>query len=174
VGYTGGTTLNPTYHNIGDHTESIQVEYDPEQISYEHLLDVFSQGHDPTRMFFSRQYMSAIFYANEKQQKAALAWKERIEKETGRSVKTQILPLQTFYLAEAYHQKYWLRLNRELFREYEHRYSSLEEFLKSTAVSRVNGYLGGYGTIETFDKELSSLELSEEGQRRLRNIVLSR
>jgi hypothetical protein len=118
--------------------------------------------------------MSAIFYENEEQKEGAEGWKEHLEQETGRPVRTQILPLETFYLAEAYHQKYWLRMDSVFFQEYKKIYPSLDKLLQSTAVARVNGYLGGYGTLKELEAELLLLGLSEEGQRRLRNIVLSR
>merc|ERR1712165_66688 len=66
VGYTGGTKSFPTYHSLGDHTESVQIEYDPQQTGYRKLLDIFWNNHDCTK-HHTRQYMSAIFYHNEEQ-----------------------------------------------------------------------------------------------------------
>eukprot|EP00899_Mesostigma_viride_P015078 jgi/Mesvir1/23571/Mv18267-RA.1 len=70
VGYAGGTTENPTYHNMGDHSESVQLSYDPNVITYEQLLDLFWTMHDPMGRR-SRQYMSAIFTHDERQMAAA-------------------------------------------------------------------------------------------------------
>jgi len=70
VGYTGGDKPNPTYHNIGDHAESVDIDYDPEVTDYENLLDIFWKNHNPTS-FYSRQYMSAIFYHDAAQKEAA-------------------------------------------------------------------------------------------------------
>ena len=71
VGYTGGRKLNPTYYSLGDHTESFQVDYDPTQISYQQLLDIFWDSHNPTRGAWSRQYRAAIFVHNEAQTQLA-------------------------------------------------------------------------------------------------------
>ena len=71
VGYTGGTLENPTYHHLGDHTESVQVDYDPARIDYAALLDAFWQGHNPAASSFSRQYMAAVFYHDETQRQLA-------------------------------------------------------------------------------------------------------
>ena len=75
VGYTGGTTENPTYHNLDGHTEAVQIEYDPSRISYQELLDVFWGGHNPTQPAWSRQYASIVFYHDEEQKRLAEASK---------------------------------------------------------------------------------------------------
>ena len=72
VGYSGGQRKDPTYRSIGDHSETIQIDYDPARTSYKKLLFIFWQSHDPTHHAWSRQYMSAIFYQNEEQRKLAL------------------------------------------------------------------------------------------------------
>ena len=117
VGYTGGQLPNPTYKDVcSDHTghaEAVEVEYDPSQLSYEKLLDVFWENHDPTQLNrqgpdWGTQYRSAIFFTSPAQESAAKVSKERLEK-SGRYHKpivTQILPASTFYEAEDYHQQY--------------------------------------------------------------------
>jgi peptide methionine sulfoxide reductase MsrA len=72
VGYTGGRSPNPTYSNLGDHTESVQVDFDPGQTSYAELLRVFWATPNSCALSGSRQYMSAIFYHNETQKRLAL------------------------------------------------------------------------------------------------------
>ena len=72
VGYTGGTTVDPTYHDLGDHSETIQIDYDPTQVSYQALLDVFWNSHNPTTRSWSRQYASAVFYHSDEQKKLAM------------------------------------------------------------------------------------------------------
>lgn len=109
VGYTGGTTADPTYRSMGDHTESIQLDYDPDVISYEELLAEFWAQHSPTRPSRSRQYASAIFYADEEQRRAAEESKRRMESRLGVTLHTDIVPLERFYLAEEYHQHYYAK-----------------------------------------------------------------
>jgi peptide-methionine (S)-S-oxide reductase len=171
VGYAGGTKRNPSYHNLGDHTETIQIEYDPERISYEKLLDIFWQSHDPESGSPSRQYMTAVFFHNETQQRLAMESKERVAATLKVAIKTQILPYNGFTPAEDYHQKFHLRDEYTLMEEFRHMYPHTVELVASTAAARVNGYLGGYGTMEELKKELESYGLSEAGKTRLLDIV---
>ena len=174
VGYAGGTAENPTYRNLGDHTETIQIDYDPTQISYHELLDLFWDSHDPTRPAWSRQYMSIIFFHNDEQKKLAIETKERQEVKTGRKVSTEIVPIPAFYLAEAYHQKYSLRNNGGFMAEFRAIYPDDAGFVASTAAARVNGYLGGNGTLEALRSELASLGLSPEASQELWEIMAAR
>jgi peptide-methionine (S)-S-oxide reductase len=121
VGYEGGHTENPTYRDVCSHTtghaEVVQVEYDPARVSYDDLLKVFWENHDPTQLNrqgpdVGDQYRSVIFYHTPEQQAAAQASKERLvvlleaEKKYRRPIVTQIVPTETFYPAEEYHQQY--------------------------------------------------------------------
>lgn len=171
VGYAGGTKENPTYQNLGDHSETIEIDFDPARITYEKLLEIYWENHDPISRSWSRQYMSIIFYHNEEQKKAALALKEREEKKRKTKVFTEILPYARFYLAEAYHQKYYLRNSKEIGREYTAVYPVDKDFVGSTAVARVNGYIAGYGNLSSLEEEIGLFGLSPEGAARLRETV---
>ena len=174
VGYTGGATPNPTYYNLGDHTESFQIDYDPRQITYEQLLDLFWASTNHCGNGGSRQYMSAIFYHNDEQKRLAVQTKEAAAAMKRLPVTTQILPLGTFYLAEGYHQKYRLRGQRELMREFRAMYPDDADFVNSTAAARVNGFLDGNGSPELLEKEIDSYGLSAQAAARLRELVQSR
>ena len=167
VGYTGGRTANPTYHNLGDHSETIQIDYDPSQISYKELLDIFWKSHNPQTQAWSRQYMSAVFFHNDEQKRLALETKQGEADRRNAEIFTQILPASTFYLAEDYHQKYRLRQDRDLLKELSTIYPNLEDFINSTAVTRVNGYLSGYGSSDMLQKELPNLGLSPAASKKL-------
>jgi methionine-S-sulfoxide reductase len=171
VGYTGGTLKDPTYHNLGDHTESIQVDYDPAKTTFDQMLDLIWSCHNPCGSAWSRQYMSAIFTDGEAQKKAVLASKARLEAKLGKPVKTAILPLGNFYLAEDYHQKYELRSTADLIKEFKAIFPDDKDFHNSTAAARVNGYIAGRGTREQLQKELDLLGLSPEGKKRLQLYV---
>ena len=115
-GYTGGQKANPTYEQVsaGDtgHVEAVQIAYDPKQISYEKLLEVFWRNVDPLDkggQFCDRgsTYTTAIFYQNEEQKKLAEQSKAAIEKKLGKTAVTAIRPAATFYAAEDYHQDYY-------------------------------------------------------------------
>jgi peptide-methionine (S)-S-oxide reductase len=117
VGYAGGTTTNPTYKEVCSdrtgHAEVVQVEFDPSQVSYEELLHVFWENHDPTQMNrqgpdIGTQYRSAIFSYTPEQEAAARASKEALERSGRyrRPIATEITPAPEFYRAEEYHQQY--------------------------------------------------------------------
>jgi methionine-S-sulfoxide reductase len=167
VGYTGGSTPSPTYRNLGDHTETLQVDYDPSKISYARLLEVFWQSHDPRRESWSRQYMAAVFYADDAQRRAAEKSKQAVAATGGGKVHTRILPLGKFHRAEDYHQKYYLRQNTFLLRNFKAIYPDPNDFTDSTAAARANGYLGGHAPIEKVRASLDGLGLSPAGNQRL-------
>lgn len=119
VGYMGGHTQNPTYENVctgqTGHAETVEVTYDPSKISYDQLLNIFWNIHDPTTLNrqgpdIGEQYRSAIFYYDEEQEKAAKASKEELQKSGvfNRDIVTEIVPSSEFrfYRAEDYHQQY--------------------------------------------------------------------
>jgi peptide-methionine (S)-S-oxide reductase len=117
VGYLGGTLNNPTYHDVCSgrtgHAEVVQVEYDPSRITYDDLLTVFWENHDPTTLNrqgpdIGTQYRSAIFYHDDQQKEAAIKSKEERERSGRyrRPIVTEITPATEFYMAEDYHQQY--------------------------------------------------------------------
>ena len=147
------------------------MDFDPFVISYGELLDVFWTSHDPRERPRRRQYKSAIFTRSDEQKNLAIGTRSReAERRNGR-IYTEILPASRFHLAEAYHQKFALRGRPELLKEYEAIYPSLRDFLASSAVTRVNGYVAGYGTCESLRGELDGLGLSPAGKKRLEEIV---
>jgi peptide-methionine (S)-S-oxide reductase len=117
VGYTGGEMANPTYEAVctdrTGHAEAVEIDYDPAKISYDELLNVFWDNHDPTTLNrqgpdWGTQYRSAIFFHSPEQESAAKASKEALDG-LGRyrnKIVTQIVPATTFFEAEDYHQQY--------------------------------------------------------------------
>ena len=115
-GYTGGTVANPSYKQVcaGDtgHAEAIRVTFDPAQISYAELLDIFFATHDATQLNrqgndVGTQYRSAIFPQDEEQEREARSALQRANEERGGAVVTAIEPKAPWYPAEDYHQDYW-------------------------------------------------------------------
>ena len=117
VGYSGGRLENPSYEDVctgkTGHAETVEVEYDPSRVSYERLLDVFWENHDPTTLNrqgpdVGEQYRSAIFFHTPDQQAAASTSKEKLETsgKYKRPIVTQIQPASRFWRAEEYHQRY--------------------------------------------------------------------
>ena len=118
AGYIGGKLTNPTYEEVctdtTGHAEAVQVENDPNAISYDELLKVFWSNHDPTSLNrqgpdIGNQYRSAIFFHDEEQKKIAQKSKEELEKsgKFQKRIVTEIVPAPEFYKAEEYHQKYF-------------------------------------------------------------------
>jgi peptide-methionine (S)-S-oxide reductase len=174
VGYAGGTKKNPTYHDLGDHSETVELDYDPARITYQDLLNVFWKGHSPQYRSWSRQYASIIFYHNEEQRRLAVESKERIASVIRGSVYTDIMPYAGFTLAEEYHQKHSLRQYPEFMQDLRRIYPSNQDFVSSTAAARLNGYLGGEGSYAALAQELDSLGLSPERKESLREMVRGR
>ena len=118
VGYIGGKLPNPTYEEVctdqTGHAEAVEVEFNPDEISYQELLDVFWKNHNPTTLNrqgpdVGNQYRSAIFYHDEQQKEIAEKSKESLDSSTAFDdpIVTQIIPAPKFYKAEEYHQKYF-------------------------------------------------------------------
>ena len=120
--------------------------------------------------------MSTLFYHSEEQQALALETKAHQEagrqgRFLGRKIFTEILPAGHFYRAEDYHQKYLLQKRVELVQEYNAIYPNFTDLVDSTAAARVNGYVGGYGTLPALEEELDSLGLSPAGREKLYRMV---
>jgi peptide-methionine (S)-S-oxide reductase len=170
VGYTGGTTANPTYFNLGGHTESVQFDYDPAQITYARLLDVFWATPNACAASDSRQYMSAVFYHDDHQKTLALKARDRDAARRNVSASPEIRQLNRFYVAEDYHQKFRLRQQDDLMWEFRSIYPDAGDFMNSTAAARINGYLGGHGSEAALRTILPALGLSPAAERRLLEI----
>ena len=115
-GYAGGSTENPTYEAVCSgttgHAEVVQVEYDPDEISYDELLEVFFATHDPTQLNrqgpdVGTQYRSIVLYHDEKQRERAAAYIEALDEEYADDVVTELDPLERFWRAESHHQDYF-------------------------------------------------------------------
>lgn len=147
------------------------MDYDPDRISYEQLLDVFWKGHNPFSGSFRRQYTAILFFHDSVQQKAAVEYAARLEREKGRKILTEIVPFKEFFMAEDYHQKYYLKGSGAIYDEFRMMYPEEKDLADSTAAARVNGYLGGNGAREQMEKEMPLLGLSAESQKMLLRLL---
>ena len=120
AGYCGGRTENPTYEDVcmdsTGHAESVEIEFEPQEISYEELLKIFWNNHDPTTPNrqgpdIGTQYRSVVFYHTPEQQKIAMDMKSKLnlitKEKFQREIVTEIKPESEFYEAESYHQQYF-------------------------------------------------------------------
>ncbi|XP_032683034.1 peptide methionine sulfoxide reductase isoform X2 [Odontomachus brunneus] len=161
VGYAGGTKESPTYRNMGDHTEVIDIEYNPELVSYSYLLDLFWNNHEyglTTKI--KRQYMSLVLYHDEEQRSLAAKSQDLKQREVGKVFVTEIRKFTKFYAAEDYHQKYRLQQHPWLL---ESTNLTIPETLRASPLAaKLNGYIAGAGSLEQFRQELPRLGLNEK------------
>lgn len=166
MGYAAGTKTDPTYHDMGDHAECTEIDFDPEEISYETLLERFFEWHNAFKKPYSRQYMSAILYHNDEQHesiKKAIAQRE----DEKRKVRSEVQSYTFMTWAEDYHQKYYLRRNKQVALELKGRFPEYADFVNSTEVAKANAILGGFWQPQA--SELEALGFSEEAQDQLLN-----
>lgn len=146
VGYAGGTKSSPTYRAIGDHTEVLQVDYDPRETTYRDLLDVAFGSHDPTRQARKRQYQSVVLTTGDQRAVVEDYLAERGLDPAG--IATRVEPLDRVTVAEDYHQKHSLRSGGvpDALAGYDDR-----ELRESPAAAKLNGRAGGHDLPEGDD-----------------------
>ena len=171
MGYAGGSKADPTYRSLGDHTESIQIEFDPQRISFDELLQIFWSMHNPTSRSWFTQYKTILFVQNDEQFAAAQRSKAALEEALGHKVRTEIRQLDRFYQAEDYHQKYKLQQDSALMGQISDKYQTVQQFVDSTLAARLNGYVGGNGSTVTAQREIELYDLSPAARARLESIL---
>lgn len=144
---------------MGSHTESIEIEYDPDKMDYSKLLKFFWKNHNPcTRA--SPQYMSVIFYYDEDQKSLAEKTLKEEQKKRNLPITTKIVPAEKFYDAEFYHQKYVLQKHPWICNYL--RFDDDNDLITSHVACRLNGYLAQSGSVSDFEKEWTNWEVPEK------------
>lgn len=174
VGYAGGATEAPTYDDLGDHIETLRVEYDPSRVSYADLLLLFWARHDPTRPPFKRQYQPALFPCTPAQEEQARASRAARTDELETELATELIVDPPFYRAEAYHQKHALRRHPALLHAVQAPYPDEQTFTDAPAAALVNGYVGGARAPRHLDNDLPQLNLPPDAAETLRTLVARR
>jgi peptide-methionine (S)-S-oxide reductase len=173
VGYTGGSTPNPTYRELGDHTETVQLCYDEDIISFETIIRTFWDHHNPYNIngYKGRQYQSLLYYRDASQLAAIETELARREREGLGRPDTEIAAYAEFHPAEDRHQKYYVkrfpRAVGALESLYPARSGEGTPWLDTTIAARLNGMAKGYLNMERLKSELESWELSEAERKRL-------
>lgn len=163
VGYAGGTTENPTYRQMGDHTETVEVDYDPSRVSYDDLLKVFWNNHYPNRdAYKGRQYLSILRYRSEEQRHDIERVKKEMEFVLGEEIETEIAPFDLFTLAEMRHQKYYLKRYPKALEQIEAFFPLMDMLVDSTFAARLNGFVKGFGTLQELSTEIMKWPLTNE------------
>ena len=171
VGYAGGKDDKPTYRAIGDHTEAIQIEFDPKKISFADLLEIFWDSHDECGGTWSTQYKAVLWTHGEAQARIARKSAEALAKKRGRKLTTAVKPAPTFWIGEDYHQKYRLRRHEKLIAALLGPKPTGEKIRESTVTARANGWVAGYGTPEQIAAESKALGLDEKARAELARVL---
>lgn len=171
VGYSGGNSQNPTYTNMMDHTEVVQIDYDEDIITYDELLAIFWKNNIYKMKSLKVQYKSLILYHDKEQRTKALKSKDEKEKNENTHIYTDIEYIDKFYLAENYHQKYYLQSLRTVSNDIKKSYKNFNDFVDSKIAARLNGYIKGYGDINMLRHDLKTDLLSDKSKKRLISIV---
>jgi len=148
------------------------MDFDPTVVTYGDLLAMFWASHNPENPASCTQYKSAIFYHDETQQQLAEQTKQQEEAASGAPMLTDILAAETFYRAEDYHQKYYLRGRDLLERDLTTYYPDPRDFTDSTAAARVNGVAGFHYTAARLEADIDSFGLSTEANDVLWSLVV--
>ncbi|MFL2099515.1 peptide-methionine (S)-S-oxide reductase MsrA [Desemzia sp. FAM 24101] len=163
VGYAGGTSKDPTYRKIGNHSETVHLTFDPEIISYDQLVHLFWENHDAAkdRFYKERQYISILFYQNETQYKTAKEIRSEYEQAQGKEIQTEFQTFNHFYTAENHHQKYFLRRFKGATEVIKNLFPDESSFIQSTIAARLNGFVRERGKLPDIKEEITHWGLSE-------------
>jgi len=147
---------------LGNHTEALQIDFDPNVISFEEVVDFFWNNHNPLRPGLSRQYMAAVWFHDEAQRGIIENVKSIVASKLKGEIQTPVMPVDVFYPAEGYHQKYRLQQYPALMKHFARMYSDASKFVDSTVAARLNGFLYGYGSRGLFDDECAGYGISTD------------
>ncbi|OAB27138.1 peptide methionine sulfoxide reductase [Paenibacillus macquariensis subsp. defensor] len=169
VGYAGGTTSHPTYRQMGDHTEIVEMDFEPDKISLEDILNVFWNHHNPVNIndYKGRQYMSLLLYHDEEQRSII----QRVIEEGKGETLTSIAPYSGFHLAEDKHQKYYLKRYPDALEKLGMLYSSHDDLVNATLVARLNGLAKGYTSLERIINEIEQWSTHSNHQQIMTDVI---
>jgi len=142
VGYAGGKKDDPTYHHLGDHSETFQVDYNTQEVSYEELLDLAFDSHNPNRKVRKTQYQNVIFVSDAQQREVLKSYLS--ERGLAPDMGTRVEKLSTFYPAEDYHQKHSLRARDDLLMPFTQSGYDEKQLRESPAAAKLNGLASGH------------------------------
>jgi peptide-methionine (S)-S-oxide reductase len=156
---------------MGDHTECVEIDFDPAVVTYETLLDTFFSMHNAARSAHSVQYQSIILHHDDQQAQHARAAVERQAALLGKAVLTRVQAHDGFTRAEDYHQKYGLKGDRKVLKALRRAYPDPQMLTDSTVAARLNGYLYGGGSLVQLEREIGSFGLDSETEDALMRAV---
>ncbi|MFW6270460.1 MAG: peptide-methionine (R)-S-oxide reductase MsrB [Bacillota bacterium] len=170
-GYAGGKKENPNYHNLGSHSETVRITYDPEIISFKEILTKFWDEHNPFSEAYSEQYKSIIFYNDNQQEDVAREFLEEKKEQNSKTIYTELKQMNNFTEAEDYHQNYQLGKNRKLKQYREKLINAGEKLTYSRIMTKLNAYSAGQMNSETMEEELNNNYLNVQDKELIANII---
>jgi len=160
VGYAGGTTQTPTYRQMGDHTETVEIDFDPSILAFEDVLRHFWRNHYPNRdQYKGRQYISLLRFRNAQQAAVIASVKKEMEVELGESIETEIAAFTDFTIAEERHQKYYLKRYPRALEQLISLFPDPALLVDSTFAARLNGFVKGFITRDALRDDIAEWDI---------------
>lgn len=173
VGFAGGTKDNPTYRQLGDHTETVEMDFDSGIVSLETILNVFWSYHNPVNIndYKGQQYRSLVLFRNPIQH-SVIREVMRTSEEQGKGIlDTEVAPYTGFYPAEDRHQKYYLKRYPDAINKLRTFFPTDEELTNATLAARLNGLAKGYTNLEKIINEIRTWQISREEQEEIIHLI---
>lgn len=173
VGYAGGTTSGPTYRMLGDHTETVELDFDSELVSLESILELFWDRHYPPNIneYKGRQYLSLVLYRNELQQRTINNVIEDLWRQGKGRPDTEIAPFMGFYAAEERHQKYYLKRFPDAILKLNSLYPTPVDLMNATLAARLNGLAKGFTNLSLVIQDIQRWPIGEDERAALIGLV---
>ncbi|AJY74364.1 peptide-methionine (S)-S-oxide reductase MsrA [Paenibacillus beijingensis] len=172
TGYAGGTSADPTYRGMGDHSETVEIDFDPGRIGLARILEVFWNHHNPVNInhYKGSQYRSVVFYRDEEQLEIIRQVKKQMERGKG-ELETGIEPFSRFHPAEDKHQKYYLKRHPDALEKLSGLYPAHGDLIRSTLAARLNGLAKGYTNRGLILNEISEWPISPDRRETMTDLV---
>ncbi|WP_407868389.1 peptide-methionine (S)-S-oxide reductase MsrA [Paenibacillus sp. P36] len=173
VGFAGGTTENPTYRQLGDHSETVEMDFDSSIVSLEAILHVFWGNHNPVNIndYKGRQYRSLILYRDSTQLDIIRKVMANNEEQGKGMPDTEVAPFKGFYPAEDRHQKYYLKRYPDAIEKLRALFPTEEELTNATLAARLNGLAKGYTNMDRIINEIRTWLISGEEQEEIIRLI---
>ncbi|MBP1964190.1 peptide-methionine (S)-S-oxide reductase MsrA [Paenibacillus aceris] len=173
VGFAGGTIDNPTYRQLGDHTEMVEVEFDASIISLESILNVFWKSHNPVNIndYKGRQYKSLVLFRDSMQHSVIREVMKTKEEQGNGFPDTEVAPYTLFYPAEDRHQKYYLKRHPDAIDKLRTLFPTDDELTNATLAARLNGLAKGYTNMARIINEIRTWLISEDEQEEIIHLI---
>lgn len=157
---------------MADHTECLEIDFDPQVIAFEEIVKHFWKSHNPNRgNYKGRQYLSILLFHDYEQKEMIERVRVSLEKLMAYKIDTEIAPYQGFTLAEAGHQKYYLKRYPKAMEKLMSYYETHEQIVDATLVARLNSFVKGYGTLSDLKVEMAGWNVPEEMKEELVALV---